>query len=41
MSLCRKCRFCRWIDIEGNVGCEVLYGGKEKSYCRKFAPREE
>jgi len=39
MSLCRKCKYCKWIDIEGNIFCKNFIMGREKTFCIRFEPK--
>jgi len=35
-SLCRSCEYCRSVDIDGKVDCDLFSGGREKAYCRSY-----
>gem|GEM_PF-3728804 len=35
-ALCAKCKYCRWIDVDGHVDCDRFVSGKAKIYCEKF-----
>ena len=39
--ICIHCKYCRSIDMDGRVDCELGIPGKAKLYCRKFLPRKE
>jgi hypothetical protein len=41
VTICQQCIHCRTIDIEQNLDCDLLLGGKVKTYCRNFKPKEE
>ena len=34
--ICRRCRYCKSIDMDGEVDCEKGHTGKAKTYCRDF-----
>jgi len=38
VGLCRGCEYCRSVDIDGKVDCDLFYfsGGREKTYCRGY-----
>ncbi|MEM2498220.1 MAG: hypothetical protein QXR81_07595 [Candidatus Nezhaarchaeales archaeon] len=37
VGLCRGCEYCRSVDIDGKVDCDLyLFGGREKAYCRGY-----
>ena len=40
-GICPQCVHCRTIDVERNVDCDMLLGGKMKVYCRNFKPKEK
>jgi hypothetical protein len=41
LGICNQCVHCRTIDVERNVDCDMLLGGKMKVYCRNFKPKEK
>jgi len=39
-SLCRSCEYCRSVDIDGKVDCDLFSGGREKAYCRGYKAKD-
>jgi hypothetical protein len=40
-SLCFNCKFCKSIDVYGNVDCELYIGVRfPKVYCKNFQPKD-
>jgi len=40
ICLCRRCKYCRYIDVDGEINCELGIKGKAKLYCSEYVPKE-
>jgi hypothetical protein len=39
-SICLSCKYCKSIDVHGEVDCEIFVKTTLKVYCRGYIPKE-